>query len=170
MPYSYRQTASLSGCTSCRFSAESAIRSKLSCEHLTGLPWIPCHSVILFDLNTNRIVNPFIDSSLQPDVVMAISATFAPDGGSLLCLVLGDDSLWLSDSFFSKASLFQIRIDDGSFDARRMLKTTLTVPSVEYLKLSWLKDNSILIHSWMGIMPNESMQIVIPAAFGEFID
>ena len=62
------------------------------------------------------------------------------------------------------------QIDDGSFGARRIFKTSLTVPSVEYLKLSWLGNNSILMHSWMGIQSNQSMQIVTPAAFSEFTD
>jgi len=137
---------------------------------LTGLQWIPCHSVIIFDLNTNRIVDPFIDNSIQPDCVMVISATFAPDGNSLLCAVLVDDSLWLTDSFFNKVTLYQIRIDDGSFDVRRILTTAISDSLAECLILSWLNNNSVLMYSWRGIQPNRPVRNVMPSVFSVFID
>jgi len=137
---------------------------------LTGRTWIPSHNVILYDLVSDEIVDPFINRSLHPDVVVATGATFAPDGKSLLCMVLGDGDVWTSDSFFNVMTLYQIRLDDGSFDAVRVYKKELQDLSFPE-KLTWLENNSLLISAWDGrIPPLNPVYIVIPAAFERFLD
>ena len=131
---------------------------------VTKRDWIPCHSVMLYDLKNNEIVNPFTAASLHPDVVIATGATFAPDGKSLLCAVLGDGGPWLTDRFFKEATIYQIRLDDGSFDAVRIFKTDLIIPP-DSMQLIWLKNDSLLMQSWYGIPPINQVQIVTPAAF-----
>ena len=133
----------------------------------TGLPWVPCHNVILFDLETNRIVDPFRDSALRPDVVIVTAATFAPDGKSLLCAVFGDGGIWYMADY-NRTTLYQVRLDDGSFDAVRIFKTeVLSFPG----RLTWLKNNSLLIDSeWYGPPPTYAVQITTPAAFERFVN
>jgi hypothetical protein len=133
---------------------------------VTNTRWIPCHNVILYDLENNRIVDPFIDDALQPDVVIVTGATFAPDGKSLLCAVFGDGGIWYMADY-EISTLYQIRLDDGSFDAMRIFKTY--VPAVPDM-LSWLENNSLLIRSFEGIRPRYTVQIVMPAAFERYAD
>jgi len=78
--------------------------------------WIPHHGVVLYDLYKNEIVNPFIDKQLRPDVVIVTGATFAPDGNSLLFSVFGSGGPWVWESF-NTSTLYQVRLDDSSFDA-----------------------------------------------------
>jgi hypothetical protein len=96
--------------------------------------------------------------------VIATAATFAPDGKSLLCAIIGDGGEWTTGSY-DKTALYQIRLDDGSFQAVRILKTdVLETPT----KLSWLENNSLLIRG-DGIPPDYPVQIIIPAAFERFV-
>ena len=133
---------------------------------ITGLPWIPCHSVFLYDLENNRLTDPFTDNSLRPDVVMATAATFAPDGKSLLCAVFGDGGVWTTDSE-KETTLYQIRVDDGSFDAMRIFKTDLMYYTPD--KLVWLGDNTLLIRPFGGGPPPfYPVQLVKPAVFELF--
>ncbi|MCL2366895.1 MAG: hypothetical protein FWC75_07625 [Oscillospiraceae bacterium] len=134
---------------------------------LTGLQWIPHHAVILFDIENNRMVDPFISRDLQPYVVVAAGATFAPDGSSILVSVLGDGGVWMPDTFFDEVTLFQIRIDDESFDAMRIFKTELEDSPPEMVL--WFGNNLIAMRSWGGRLPNMPVQLVIPAAFEAFL-
>jgi len=131
---------------------------------VSGLPWVPCHNVILYDLENNEIVDPFIERALQPHMVIVTGATFAPDGRSLLCAVLGDGGDWRMFSFFDETTLYQIRLDDGSFDAIRVFQTDLPTSQLPEI-ITWLESDSILIRSMSGIPPLNPVQIAKPAAF-----
>ena len=98
------------------------------------------------------------------DTVIVTAATFAPDGKSLLCAVFGESGIWTMDSF-AETTLYQVRIDDFSFDSVRIFKTD--VPATPTY-VSWLKDNSVLIHSWDGPPPHYPVLLVKPAAFERF--
>ena len=131
---------------------------------ITGKAWVPCHDVLLYDLKSSKLVDPFVDHALRPDVVIATAATFAPDGKSLLCAVFGDGGKWTMECF-SKTALYQIRLDDGSFKAVKIFKTdVLTTPN----RLTWLENNAVLIRTWEGIPPGNPVQIMMPAAFKRF--
>ena len=127
-----------------------------------GTDWVPCHNVFLYDLENDELADPFVDDRLQPDVVIATAATFAPDGKSLICAVFGDGGRWKLDSF-NETTLYQIRLDDESFEAVRIFETdVLETP----IKLSWLGNNSLLFPT--DSPPTYPVQIMIPAAFEEF--
>ena len=132
-----------------------------------GQPWVPCHNVLLYDLENDELVDPFTADELAPDVSVAIGATLAPDGKSLLCAVLGDGGVWRMHKFFTEVSVYQIRLDDESFDAVKVFETKLDNYILPDL-LSWLGNNSLLLRSSLGPTPTYPVQIVKPAAFGAF--
>jgi len=101
---------------------------------------------MLFDLENNTLADPFTDKALHPDVAIVTAADFAPDGKSLICSVFGDGGIWIMNSF-NEFALYQIRLDDGSFDAVRILETdTFGAPPSMF---SWLENNSLWIKaSW----------------------
>ena len=116
-----------------------------SATSITGRPWVPCHNVILYDLENDEMVNPFADTALNPDTAIVTAADFTPDGNSLLCSVFGDGGVWTMDSF-DKFALYQIRLGDGSFDAVRMCETDISAapPSTFSLlesNILWIKTS-----------------------------
>ena len=135
---------------------------------ITNHEWIPCHNVILYDLENSRIADPFVAEALVPYTSIVTGATFSPDGKSLLCAVLGDGGVWLTGSFYGEATLYQVRIDDESFDAIKIFWTALYDPLPE--SLSWLGNNSVLIRSFGGMPPINPVRLAIPAAFEWLMD
>jgi hypothetical protein len=135
---------------------------------VTRLPWIPCHNVFLYDLRNDELVNPFTAAALQPVTVIVTAATFAPDGRSLLCAVLGDGGEWTVEGFFAETTFYQVRLDDGSFDAVRIFRTDMTAIALPE-SLTWLGNNSVLIRPFYGAPPFEPVQIATPAAFARFV-
>ncbi|MCL2409108.1 MAG: zinc ribbon domain-containing protein [Oscillospiraceae bacterium] len=135
-------------------------------SRVTHMPWVPYHNVVLFDLHRNRVVNPFTDRALRPNVAIVTAATFAPDGKSLLCAVFGDDGAWTIDGM-NETTLFQIRLDDGSFDAVRIFRTDSDMmPTM----ISWQEDNSLWIRStWLSNPLFSRTILAIPAAFERFV-
>jgi len=131
---------------------------------LRGREWVPYHDVILYDLRYHVIVNPFTAGALQPDVAIAISAAFAPDGRSLLCAVLGDGGVWTMDGLFSETTVYQIRLDDASsFHAARVYKTDVHSPPN---MITWLKGNTLWIRPAWYSSPRVVQTILVkPAAF-----
>ena len=131
---------------------------------VTGEKWVPCHNILLFNLIDNKLVDPFTDARLKPDAAIATAAAFAPDSGSMLCAVFGDGGIWTADSF-SQTSLYQIRIDDSSFDAMRVYTTeTDFIPE----SLSWL--GTVFVHMYAD-SPRvlNFMKLLIPAAFTRYM-
>jgi len=139
-------------------------------SHVTRRPWIPMHGVVLFDLYEGRVANPFVSSDLYPTTVIVTAATFAPDGKSLIFAAFGSGGLW-SPSRINETTLYQVRLDDGSFDAIRIFATELGDGPA--FSISWLENNALWIGStWYGnprfsdTLPN----VVIPASFEVFGD
>ena len=133
-------------------------------SNITGEKWIPCHSVMLYDLIENKLVDPFTDVSLQPDVAIVTAAALAPDGGSLLCAVFGDGGEWTLDSL-DRTTLYQIRIDDGSFEAMRVYTTGIEfIP--EYL--SWIGNAYVLMRADAPRVFNY-IKLLVPTAFTRYL-
>ena len=132
-------------------------------SYITGREWIPCHNVMLYDLIDNTLVNPFISMSLQPDMVIVLTADFAPDGGSLLCAVFGDGGAWTTDSL-TRTTLYQIRLDDGSFDAVRVFDTETGFMTGN---ISWLGTAFVHMSADSPRVFNY-MRLLLPSAFTRF--
>ena len=135
-------------------------------SYMTRREWIPFHNVILYDLERSELVNPFTDRSLRPDVVIITAATFAPDGKSFLAAAFGSGGLWVMDSFH-ETTLYQVRLDDGSFDAMRIARIDSFTPD----RLLWLENNTLLVEELGGGRPPMfPVQLVKPSAFEQFGD
>jgi|GEM_PF-1731614 len=132
-------------------------------SHITGIDWIPSHNVVLYDLESRQIVNPFVSETLKPHMSIATGAAFAPDGKSMIVALLGVGGNWSVHDFFERVTFYQIRLDDGSFDAVRVFEmdTQNRLPDT----ISWLGNNSILVHNWLFESPQNPVQIVTPEAF-----
>lgn len=134
---------------------------------IDGNAWVPCHNVILFDLKNSEPVNPFVSDALQPNVVIATAAAFAPDGQSILCAVFGDGGQWTTDSM-KETTLYQIRIDGESFDAVRVFKTTLSGTAFP-TSISWLDSGAVWIKSpWFDLPRLTPMRLEAPEAFSGY--
>ena len=131
---------------------------------ITGREWVPCHDVMLYDLVDNCLVDPFVNAALRPDVAIVLTADFAPDGGSLLCAVFGDGGVWTMASL-ERTTLYQVRLDDGSFDAVRVfdIETGILIDHV-----SWL-ERAVIHMSADAPRVFNHMMLVLPAAFTRFI-
>ena len=131
----------------------------------TGLPWIPHHNVILFDLYDHTVVDPFTDSVLRPTEVIVTAATFAPDGRSLLCTVFGDGDVWTLASF-EETSVWQVNLEDDSFEARRISRTEFEL-SLAITEISWLANHLLWVRpgAWISLPAFSPHLLVIPAAF-----
>ena len=132
---------------------------------MTGMEWIPFHTVFLYDLKNNELISPFADKLLRPDVVIVTAATFSPDGKTLLCAVFGSGGEWTMDSF-NEVTLYQIRLDDGSFDTMRIFRTDLDFHTPD--QLLWLGNNTLSMRPLGGTPPSFHVQIVKPAVFERF--
>lgn len=129
-----------------------------------GQRWVPCHNVILYDLEKGEMVDPLANAALRPDVVLATAATFAPDGKSLLCAVFGEGGPWTTEDF-QETTLYQIRLEDESFDAVRILKTKVdTLPG----RVTWLGNHTLLLRPAWSLPPLNPVTMVKPAAFQRF--
>ena len=138
-----------------------------------ALPWIPFHYVALFDLERGIRVDPFQQGHLRPDVVIALTATFAPDGRSIVAGVFGDGGPWTVEHF-DMLTFYQIRIDDGSFDAVKIFEADRRVHDdfelniSRGLSMSWLGNNALWLSQPMG--GHNINFIAIPSAFERFVD
>lgn len=131
----------------------------------TGRPWVPCHNVFLYDLQAERLVDPFVDAALAPTKVIVSAACFAPDGQSLLCAVFGDGGPWtLAD--FTRTTFYQINLADGSFTPVRVLETELSSSLWLWSGFDWLSDNTLCIPT--GMPPTYAVQLLRPAAFLQY--
>ena len=134
---------------------------------LNGQPWVPCHDVLLYDLEAEKLVDPFTDAALAPATAFATGACFAPDGQSLLCAVFGDGGSWTMEDFF-RTTFYQISLTDGKFNAVRVFETELESGCWFPQGIRWLKGNVLCIPT--GVPPTMPVQMVKPAAFGEYPD
>ena len=144
----------------------------LAMSMTTGLPWTPYHNVILFDLHSSTMVDPFINSALKPTEVIVTAATFAPDGKSLLCTVFGDSDMWTIASF-EETSLWQVSLADDSFEAIRVFRTEVDEysSSMAITAISWLDNNVLWIRpTWMERPFLTTHRLIIPAAFERLND
>ena len=124
-----------------------------------GREYIPSHNVLLFDLDNGTIADPFASDALHPDVAIVTAATFTPDGNSLLCAVYGDGGYWAEYSKDDSA-LYQIRLDDGSFDAVRIYSGEIGFTPE---RLSWY-GNKIIKLSAISERPFNNVHLLIPSA------
>jgi len=132
--------------------------------------WIPTHNVFLYDLHNNRLVDPFRNRMLRPDVVIITAATFSPDGRTLICAAFGSGGAWTWDSY-SETTLYQVRLYDDSFDVVRFFSMENEfIQPVEWI--SWLGNNALWIRGMriMSIVPFSTDKLVIPAAFEVFTE
>lgn len=97
-----------------------------------------------------------------------MTATFAPDGASLLCSVFGDGGVWNSDSF-NHISLYQIRLDDESFEAS-LIYSEDSPKQLTFSPIKWLEDNVIWFTGGIYRHFTEPTYAVIPAAFAPFVE
>ncbi len=134
---------------------------------ITGTPWVPCHDVLLYDLESEQLVDPFTDEALAPAPAFAVGACFAPDSQSLLCAVFGDGGSWTMDDFF-RTTFYQISLTDGAFTAVRVFKTELQTGNWFPRGFRWLKGNVLCIPT--GSPPAMPVLMIKPAAFGEYPD
>ena len=129
------------------------------------------HIVILYDLISNEVVDPFAHNevfsleterfSIVPDkreleitmgLIPVTAATFAPDGGSLLCV-------WSEESI---SILFQITLDNDSFDTTCVhIMETDSWP----FSLKWWENDIIQTYSAGDPRSYDSMKLLIPATF-----
>lgn len=130
-----------------------------------GRPWVPCHNVLLYDLEKDRLANPFADRSLAPAKTIVTAAAFSPDGQSLLCALFGDGGPWqLSD--FTRTTFCQISLTDGRFTPIRVFETELE-SSVWFPKgFRWLDNNVLCIPT--GSAPFTPVQLIRPAVFLQY--
>ena len=123
----------------------------------------------------NRVmVNPFVQGHLRPDVVMTVAATFAPDSGSIVAAVLGDGGLW-NESFFDILTFYQIRLDENSFEARKIYRTDLAEYDILWMvgstvSMAWLDNHSLWLTAPSFTIAIREHLLVIPAAFERFVD
>ena len=144
---------------------------RLAISQVTRLAWEPLHHVVLYDLQYNRIVNPFSSEMLRPYVVIVTGATFSPDGKTLICAVFGSGDAWTMDSF-NETTLYQVRLDDGSFDAVRIFRTDLLEGHYMIVPLiSWLDNDTLWIHNaWFWNRRFYETMLFTPAAFERFVN
>ena len=137
-------------------------------SRVTKQAWAACHNVLLYDLERRALVDVFTAEALQPYTAIVVGATFAPDGKSLLCAVLGDGGIWLADDFFKQMTLYQVRLDDGSFDALRVLRTAFSTNIAE-INLAWLSGHDVLLTVPFAASMQQGM-LLSPQAFAWFAD
>lgn len=130
-----------------------------------GRPWVPCHNVFLYDLEAERLVDPFVDGALAPTNVIVTAACFAPDGQSLLCAVFGDGGPWKT-SDCTRATFYQISLADGNFTAVRVFETELE-SSLWFPKgIRWQANNVLCIPT--DVAPLYPVQMMRPAVFRQY--
>ena len=127
-----------------------------------GREYVPSHNVLLFDLENGTIADPFTSDALYPDIAIVTAATFAPDGNSLLCAVYGDGGYWAEYSKDDSA-LYQIRLDDGSFDTVRIYSGEIGFTPEH---LSWY-GNKIIKMSSISERPFNNVRLLIPSVFSQ---
>ena len=89
---------------------------------VSGRPWVPCHNVFLYDIENEKLIDPFTDASLDPAKAIVTGACFGPDGQSLICAVFGDGGGWnIGD--FTRTTFYRVSLAD--FSAARLGETEL---------------------------------------------
>ncbi|MBQ6232014.1 MAG: hypothetical protein IJJ80_00735 [Clostridia bacterium] len=124
---------------------------------MTGLPWVPCHNVLLYDLSRMSLVDPFRDSALAPEKAVVTAACLAPDGQSMLCAVYGDGRPW-SIAEETRTTFYQIDLGDGRFTANRVFETELASSLWFPEGIWWTADNCL--HIPTGKAPANPVQIL----------
>ena len=115
------------------------------------------HSVFLYDLETDKIVDPFAAEELRPGNAHVSGAAFSPDGKSLLCAVRDLREPGLE----AITKLYQIRLDDGSFDAVEVFAFEYSPqPDV----LDWADNHCLSIFNSKSL----STSVLMPAAFWQY--
>lgn len=130
-----------------------------------GRPWVPCHNVFLYDLEAERLVDPFVDGALAPTNVIVTAACFAPDGQSLLCAVFGDDGPWKTNDC-TRATFYQISLADGDFTAVRVFETELESSLWLPKGIRWQANNVLCIPT--DVAPLYPVQMMRPAVFRQY--
>lgn len=126
----------------------------------------PSHSIYLYHIETSQLVNPYVDDALRPSATIVTAATFAPDGKSMLVATFGSGGQW-NEGDFDRTTLYQIRLDDGSFDSVQIFRTDLEYGTPG--GLLWLENHTILLRPFgEGLPPFYPVQIVKPSAFERF--
>ena len=121
---------------------------------------IPAYNIVsLYDLESNLLIESFADKVLKEDSGIITAAAFAPDGNSLLC-VLYD---WPEGN---NASLYQIRLDNGSFDTVRVYSTDFMFPAA----LSWHENHIIEISAVINSRSLGFVKLLIPGAVEQYAD
>lgn len=125
-----------------------------------GRPWVPCHNVLLYDLEAEQLVDPFADSTLDPAKVIVTGACFSPDGQSLLCALFGDGGPWRMEDD-TRATFCRIDLADGSFTPVRVFDTELQSSLYFPRGFSWLDSNVLCIPT--ETPPTNYIQLIQPA-------
>ena len=133
----------------------------------TGRPWVPCHNVLLYDLEAEQLVDPFVDAALAPTKAIVTGACFMPDGQSLLCAVFGDGGPWTTADY-TRTTFYQVNLADGDFTAIRVFETELA-SSVWFRGGISLLDHNVLCIS-TGQPPEYPVQMMLPATFLQYAD
>ena len=131
---------------------------------INGQPWIPCHNILLYNLETEQLENPFTDESLHPDKVIVTGACFAPDGNALLCAVFGDGGPWTTSDYY-RTTFYQISLIDGNFTAVRVFETDAIESTGSFDGLRWLKSNILCIQT--RIPPLNPVIMIKPAVWAQ---
>lgn len=128
-----------------------------------GRPWVPCHNVLLYDLEAEQFVDPFADPTLDPAKVIVSGACFSPDGQSLLCALFGDGGPWRMEDD-TRATFCLIDLSDGSFTPVRLFETQLAYSLWFPRGFRWLASNVLCIPT--DAPPTSPVQMFQPAALG----
>ena len=129
---------------------------------VNGRPWVPCHNVLLVDLESEQLVDPFADATLDPAKAIVTGACFAPDGQSLLCAVFGDGGPWTAADF-DRTTFWQVGLADGSFPARRVFEAELAANHWFPKGFRWLEGNVLCIPT--SVPPFNPVEMLQPSAF-----
>ena len=132
---------------------------------ISGQPWVPCHDVLLYDLQARQLVDPFRDAALSPKKVIVTGACFAPDGQSLLCAVFGDGGPWKTEDM-TRTTFYQIRLTDGSFSAVKVFEAELAAENYFPKGIRWLGNNVLCIPTMQP--PRDLVEMLLPAAFSQY--
>ena len=129
---------------------------------MTKQPWVPCHNILLYDLEAEQLAEPFESEIFDPAKVIVTGACFAPDGKSLLCAVFGDGGpSTMAD--YNRVTFYQVDLTDGNYTSVRVYETELASGHWFYSGFSWLSQNILCIPT--GTPPLYAVQLMKPAAF-----
>jgi len=112
-------------------------------SRVTGWPWSSHHNVVLFDLQSNTMIDPFVQEGIREGDVLVMAATFAPDGKSVISQVFGDGGEWRLDSF-DQISVWQTDLESGNFESSRIFQREGEFGGVSS-RISRLENNSYWI-------------------------